>query len=66
MFHVRPKNQIAVVFSDPDDNRVLECAVEGQADFIVTGDKDLLRLNRFQNVTIIPPRAFIEYLGLEK
>lgn len=66
VFHVRPKNQIAIVFNDPDDDRVLECAVEGQADFIVTGDKDLLRLNRFQNVTIIPPRAFIEYLGLEK
>ena len=34
---------------DPDDNRVLECAVAGYARFIVTGDRDLLTMVRFRD-----------------
>jgi len=33
----------------PDDDRILECAVDGQADIIVTGDDHLLRLNQSPN-----------------
>ena len=40
---------------DPDDNMVLECAVGGNAQYIVTGDKDLLVLKTFRGVQI--PRA---------
>ncbi len=38
---------------DPDDNRVLECAVAGIADCIVTGDKVLLRMHPFQGIAIM-------------
>jgi len=41
---------------------VLECAVEGNADFIVTGDRDLLVLDPFRGVRIISPTAFSEHL----
>lgn len=47
---------------DEADNRILECAVEGQADVIVTNDKDLLSLSPFQNVQIPRVREFLELL----
>jgi putative PIN family toxin of toxin-antitoxin system len=54
---------IKVVASrDPKDNPVLECAVAGQADFIVTGDKDLLDLKSFRGIKIITPRQFLVFL----
>jgi uncharacterized protein len=46
--------------SDPDDNRVLECAVASKSDVIVTGDDDLLRLNPFQGIQIMKPRDFLD------
>jgi len=44
---------------DPDDNRVLECAVAGHADLIVSGDKDLLVLGRYDSIPIITVRQFL-------
>ena len=45
---------------DPKDNKFLELAVAGNADCIVTGDKDLLVLNSFRNIQIITPKEFLE------
>lgn len=45
---------------DPDDNRVLECAVAGVAHFIVTGDRDLLQLQPYRGVSIMTPRVFLD------
>lgn len=50
------------VSRDPKDNPVIECAVCGKADFIVTGDKDLLSLKTFRKIPIITPREFLEIL----
>jgi putative PIN family toxin of toxin-antitoxin system len=46
--------------SDPDDNRVLECAVAAKAGFIVTGDNALLRLNPFRNIQIVTAAQFLD------
>ncbi len=46
------------VCRDPDDDLILACAVETGCDFIVTGDKDLLVLKKFQDTIIISPRDF--------
>ncbi|MBM3747235.1 MAG: putative toxin-antitoxin system toxin component, PIN family [Acidobacteria bacterium] len=54
-----PNVRVAVA-EDPDDNRILECAQEAGAQFIVTGDHHLLRLKRFQGAEIVTPRAFLE------
>ena len=48
------------VSRDPDDNRVLETAVIGHASVVVSGDKDLLSLGRYQDIAIITPAEFIE------
>ena len=58
---VRPRRKLRVVKDDPD-NRVLECAVAGRADVIVTGDKDLLELREYRGIRIISLR---QYLGDE-
>ncbi len=46
--------------SDPDDNHVLACALEGRADFIVTGDRDLLVLGTFEGIPILTVRRFLD------
>ena len=56
---VEPSERIKVLNDDPD-NRVLECAVSGTADVIVTGDKELLRLRGYEKTKII---SLKEYLG---
>ena len=43
------------IVRDPDDDHVLACALAAKADLIVSGDKDLLDLNTFQNIHILTP-----------
>lgn len=52
------------VCSDPEDDKFLACAVAGSAKYVVTGDKQLLKVSRHGNVEIVSPRWFIEsHLG---
>jgi len=45
---------------DPDDNMVLECAIEGKAQYIVTGDTDLLVLKTFREIQIVRASDFLK------
>jgi hypothetical protein len=47
---------------DPKDNIVLECALAGKADFIVTGDNDLLSIKTFRGIVILTPQQFLTCL----
>ncbi len=49
---------------DPKDNKFLELAVSGHGTHIVTGDADLLTLNPFRGIEILPPHQFLELLLL--
>ena len=51
------------VTSDPKDDPVVACAVEGEADYIVSGDQDLLALEIYKDIQIITPRQFVECLS---
>ena len=53
------------VCRDPDDDMVLETAVAGRADCIVTGDQDLLVLDPFQEIRILVPANFLREVGAE-
>lgn len=55
---VQPSKVIQVC-RDPNDNRVLETAIEGNCDYIVTGDRDLLDLKKYQNIQILTPTEFL-------
>jgi putative PIN family toxin of toxin-antitoxin system len=48
------------VSRDPDDDAILAAAVEGCADYIVTGDQDLLTIGDYQGIRIVTPRAFLQ------
>lgn len=53
---VEPSERIVAVDRDPDDDMVLECAVEAKAHLIVSADNHLLRLNPFRSIGIAHPR----------
>ncbi len=55
---VQTPEEIPGVCRDPDDNCILACAVAANADYLVTGDDDLLVLKEFKNIRIIKPRDF--------
>lgn len=55
---VRPSIEIAVLKDHPD-NRILECAVKAQADLVVTGDRHILRLKRFEVSAIVRLADFL-------
>ncbi len=54
---IMPKQKVNVC-RDKKDNFLLEIALEGKADYLVTGDEDLLILNPFHNIKILNPRDF--------
>jgi putative PIN family toxin of toxin-antitoxin system len=51
---------------DPDDVKILGLAVAASANYIVTGDKDLLVIEEFQGIPILNPRAFSNLLHSEE
>lgn len=55
---VSPKIKLKIL-SDEPDNRILECAVAGHADIIVTGDQAMLRLSEYKKVKIIALKDFL-------
>ena len=57
--HVFPTETMRAIKEDPDDDRILECAAAAKSDFIVSEDKDLLRLGQFGNARIVSVRDFI-------
>ncbi|MBM4289792.1 MAG: putative toxin-antitoxin system toxin component, PIN family [Deltaproteobacteria bacterium] len=59
---VNPKNRISVIDDDPD-NRILVCAVEGQADFIISGDHHLTDLKNYQGIKILAPSIFLALIA---
>jgi len=55
---VRPSETVQGICRDPDDDAILACALAAGADYLVTGDADLLALKTFRGIRIITPREF--------
>jgi len=60
-----PRTALDAVRNDPDDNRILECAVEGKADVIVSGDRHLRDLKSYRGIPVVRPIDFLRTLGIE-
>lgn len=58
---IKPKVSLNIV-NDDDDNRVLEAAIEGRCNYIITGDKKLLDLVTFKNIRIVTADQFLNIL----
>ena len=61
-FKIVNPRQILDILNDKDDNRVLEAAVEGRCNYIVTGDKELLELKKYKSIKIISSKDFLDIL----
>ena len=55
---------IPEISRDLDDNKILQCAVDGNCDFIVTGDDDLLVLKEYKNIKIIKPKDYLDLINI--
>jgi putative PIN family toxin of toxin-antitoxin system len=56
---VNVTSSVDLIKDDPTDNRFLECALDGNADYIVSGDHHLLSLGSFRGIEILRPRDFL-------
>lgn len=57
---VTPREPLAVIIDDPDDDRILECAVAASAHIIVSGDQHLRKLRIFRNIAIMSLTDFLD------
>jgi len=56
---ITPRRKVKV-FKDDPDNRILECAQAGNADLVVTGDKEMLKQKRYGGIRIITLREYLD------
>lgn len=61
-----PDALLNAVPADPDDDKFIECAFSGGADYIVSGDKHLLALGQYKGVQIVSPAVFLALLEAEQ
>jgi putative PIN family toxin of toxin-antitoxin system len=64
-FVVSPEVELTVIAEDAPDNRYLECALAAGAQYIVTGDAHLLKLQQYRGVGILNPTSFLAVLKLQ-
>jgi|SRR3990167_4341424 len=57
---IEPKQKINVIKDDPDDNKVIECAVESFSDYIITYDRHLLKLKEYKGIKIVKPEEIFK------
>ena len=60
---VSPRIPVNILSRDPADNKFLECALESQADYLITGNTRHFPLKKFHGTRIINPRDFIDLIG---
>jgi putative PIN family toxin of toxin-antitoxin system len=63
---VTPRQTLDIVKEDEPDNRILECAAEAGSHFIVSADKDLLRLGSYAGAPIMRAEDFLQYLEQQR
>ena len=57
------ENVSVLISRDQDDNKILQCAFDGNVDYIITGDKDLLVLIEYESIKIMKPKEYLELIG---
>jgi len=60
---VVPSRRVTLIRDDPADNMFLECALEAQANYIISGDQHLKRLGTFEGIRILSPKAYLTRMG---
>ena len=60
---IEPKESVTVIKDDPKDDKILDCAIACNAEFIVSQDNHLLNLKNFKNIKIVSPEEFLKTLN---
>ena len=60
---VKPKIKIDIIKDDPEDNKVIECALESSSEYIITYDKHLLKLGKYLEIKIIKPEGVFNLIN---
>jgi putative PIN family toxin of toxin-antitoxin system len=60
---VSPTSKFVVIREDPKDDLILNTAYDGNAEYIVSGDSDLLKLKRFKGIRIVTPKQMMEIIS---
>lgn len=60
---VTPNENVEVIREDPGDDKFLNCASAGKADYIVSGDRHLLDLKEYRGIKIVTPSELVKILG---
>ena len=62
---VTPTQRLHVVEADPDDDKLIECAVAGKADYLVSGNDHLTDIKEYEGIQILTPAQFVLVLERE-
>ena len=57
---VKPTESIFIVTDDPEDNKIIECAVVGESKYIISGDKHLLKIRQYKEIRIMKASDFLQ------
>ena len=57
---VEPKRRVDIIKDDPEDNKVIECALESKANYIISGDKHLLGVKNYKGIKVLNAKKFLD------
>lgn len=60
---ITPSKRVEIIKEDPSDNEILSCAIEASVDYIITGDRHLLKLKKLKDILILTPDEFLRQWG---
>ena len=60
---IQVAEEVDIVKKDPDDNKIMECALSSSSEYIVTYDKHLLDIETFKGIKIVKPQGLLRILG---
>ena len=55
------KTRTGIVHEDPDDNKIIDCAINSKSEFLITYDKHLLKLRNYKKIKIVHPTKFLKF-----
>lgn len=61
-FLIKPNTKLNVIKEDEQDNRILECALESGANYIISGDPHIRELKKFKDIEMVSPTEFLEII----
>lgn len=59
---IESNQKVEIIKDDPDDNKVIECAIESSSDYIITYDRHLLKIKEYKGIKILKPEEILKII----